>query len=279
MHVVRDLHTLRRFIAREKSQGHTVGFVPTMGALHRGHISLIHEAKKHCDYVVVSIFVNPKQFAAHEDLDTYPRTEEQDLTLLEQYGTAIAYVPHTDSMYPEHFATNIHIDGPLHEGLCSTTRPLFFDGVALVVLKLFNQVQPDIAIFGEKDYQQLCIIQQMVRDLDLPITVIGAPIIREHDGLALSSRNKYLSDEERNIAPELYTILQRVGTLISKNHHDVHGAIEWGKRQLHDKGFAVDYLELRSEESLLPMQVYHSPCRLLVAATVGTCRLLDNIVI
>jgi len=251
--------------------GARIGFVPTMGALHEGHLALVRQAKTMADKVVVSIFVNPLQFAPHEDLDRYPRNEAGDLALLQSVGCDLVWLPTPDVLYPEGFVSRIAMTGPAL-GLESDFRPHFFSGVATVVMKLLNQVRPDLAVFGEKDYQQLAVIRAMVRDFDMQIEVVGHPTVREADGLALSSRNAYLSPEERAAAPRLNQVLRDIAAAADKD-----AAIATGVDALLAAGFAkVDYLTVCDAETLGPVRDGH-PRRALAAAWLGKTRLIDNI--
>ena len=276
----RTLADLRRQVAGLRVPGKTkaakVGFVPTMGALHDGHLQLVKHAKSLCDKVVVSIFVNPLQFAPTEDLDRYPRQEGKDVAMLQDVGCDLVYLPAPDVLYPEGFVSRIEMDGPA-KGLESDFRPQFFSGVATVVSKLFNQVRPDIAVFGEKDYQQLAVIRAMVRDFDMDIDVVGYPTVREADGLALSSRNAYLNAAERAIAPKLFEALQRVRDA-ARTNEDIGKAIEQAKRDLVDSGFdRIDYLAVRDADTLGDLTADSRIGRILVAAWLGKTRLIDNI--
>lgn len=240
-----------------------VALVPTMGALHAGHMALIAEARKHADFVVASIFVNPKQFGPNEDYGRYPRALESDLKKLGEAGAQLAYTPSVEDMYPEGYSTTIS-PGALGQILCGQFRPGHFDGVATVVGKLLLRCLPHVALFGEKDYQQLCIIRRLVTDLDIPMEIIGLPTIREADGLALSSRNAYLTPEERATAPLLYKTLKSIRTPAD---------IEPAKAALTQAGFKLDYLEIRDAETLAPA----TSGRVLVAAWLGKTRLIDNV--
>ena len=250
--------------------------VPTMGALHEGHVSLVTEAKKHAAHVVVSIFVNPTQFAPHEDFDAYPRTLEADMARLGD-GAAIVFAPTAREMYPDGHATTITVGGPSH-GLETDFRPHFFAGVATVVAKLLIAASPDIAVFGEKDYQQLLVVQRLVRDLALPIQVLGAPTLREADGLAMSSRNAYLSPAERGIAARLNVILKDV--IAAARLGDLRAAEAAGIQGLYDAGFDhVDYVAIRDAGSLDHIAALERPARVLAAAKIGKTRLIDNMAI
>ncbi|WP_297425107.1 pantoate--beta-alanine ligase [uncultured Acinetobacter sp.] len=252
-----------------------IGFVPTMGNLHQGHLNLVREAKKLCDVVVVSIFVNPIQFGPNEDFDSYPRTLEQDQRLLAEVGCDIVFAPTVEQMYGNQpRLTNISVGGITND-LCGLQRPGHFDGVAVVVTKLFNMVQPKYAFFGEKDYQQLAVIRQFVRDLNIPLEVIGVPIARAEDGLALSSRNGYLSPEHRAIAPTIYQSLKAAATQLQAGEAlaDVLAIL---RQSLTDAGFEVDYVEARSPQ-LQQVQQFDQDVVLFVAAKLGATRLIDNL--
>lgn len=267
----RTLPALRQAVARLRSEGATIGFVPTMGALHEGHLALVKKAKALCDKVVVSIFVNPLQFAPTEDLDRYPRTEAADIALLQSVGCDLVYLPTTDILYPADFVSRIDMHGPAL-GLETDFRPQFFGGVTTVVMKLFNQVRPDVAVFGEKDYQQLAVIRTMVRDFDMTVDVVGYPTVRESDGLALSSRNAYLSAEERAVAPRIHQALQTI-----KLSNDPDAATTQAKADLTAAGFGpIDYIAVRDAVTLGPVRDGH-PRRILAALWLGKTRLIDNI--
>jgi pantoate--beta-alanine ligase len=270
--------SLRRSVSTWRDAGETVALVPTMGALHAGHLSLVRRARRLADRVVVSIFVNPAQFAPTEDFSTYPRTFDTDVKLLGEEKTDLVWAPKSVSvMYPEGFATRIVPEGPATAGLEDRFRPDFFKGVATVVAKLFTQVTPDVAVFGEKDYQQLKVVSRMARDLDLPLKVIGAATVRETDGLAMSSRNVYLSSEERAVAPVLHRVLTLCAEKIAKGR-PVDTILSEGREAIERAGFVLDYLEARHAESLLPVRsTKDGPVRLLVAAKLGKTRLIDNV--
>ncbi|MDA0781743.1 MAG: pantoate--beta-alanine ligase [Rickettsiales bacterium] len=265
---------LRNVVARFRKEGKKIGFVPTMGALHEGHLSLVDIAKQSADIVVVSIFVNPTQFAEGEDFDKYPRTIEDDKKKLQTKNVDIVYLPSKEEMYPQGFDIKISV-GQIAKELEGVTRPHFFDGVALVVNKLFMQVQPDIAVFGQKDYQQLHVIRKLVAAFDIAVKVIGADIVREKNGLAMSSRNRYLSDEKRELAANLYRIMNEVANNIKKGS-SFEKALYWGKEELQKAGFTkVDYLEIRNPQTLLKTDSL--PARLLAAVYLDEVRLIDNI--
>jgi pantoate--beta-alanine ligase len=248
-----------------------------MGALHDGHISLVRLARRRAKKVVVSIFVNPTQFAAHEDLGSYPRTWKADLAKLAAEGVDLIWHPDAKTMYPDGFATRVAPEGPALAGLEDRFRPHFFGGVATVVTKLFTQVRPDMALFGEKDFQQLKVVTRMARDLDLGVKVIGGAIVRERDGLAMSSRNVYLSPEERSTAPVLFRTLKETAKRL-RGGDRFNAALADGAEAIGRTGFVVDYLEARHAETLAPVaSVKEGPVRLLVAAKLGTTRLIDNI--
>ena len=270
--------SLRRSVARWRDAGATVALVPTMGALHRGHLSLVRLARRRADHVVVSIFVNPAQFAPTEDFSSYPRTFATDLAMLAEAQADLVWAPKSVGvMYGQGFATRIVPEGPAVAGLEDRFRPDFFKGVATVVAKLFTQTMPDIAVFGEKDYQQLKVVTRMARDLDLPVRVVGAPTVREGDGLAMSSRNVYLSAEERAVAPVLHRVLTLCAARIAKGR-PIATILGEGREAILRGGFDLDYLEARHAETLLPIRsARNGPVRLLVAARLGKTRLIDNV--
>jgi len=271
--VVTTIAALRQALAAWRPQ--RVGMVPTMGALHDGHVSLVRAARAATDRVLVSIFVNPAQFAPHEDFASYPRTMEADLEKLADAD--LVFAPGVSEIYPGGFTTGIAVGGP-SAGLESDVRPHFFGGVATVVCKLLIAAMPDIALFGEKDYQQLLVVRQMARDLALPTRIIGAPIVREADGLALSSRNAYLSPEERKVAGQLNLILKDV--IARARGGDLRAAEAWGAAALKRAGFdPVDYVAIRDAETLAVAQSLDRPARVLAAARIGRTRLIDNMAI
>jgi pantoate--beta-alanine ligase len=273
---VRTVNALRTQTGKWRRAGESIALVPTMGALHEGHLELVRLAKRKCTRAVVSIFVNPAQFAPHEDFDRYPRDEAGDLAKLAGVGCDLVWSPGRGVMYPEGFATRI-VPAGTAEGLESDFRPHFFSGVATVCCKLFGQVGPDIAVFGEKDYQQLAVVRQMARDLDLPLEIVGAPTVREADGLALSSRNAYLSARERGIAPLLHRAIVRVGEAVAQGGI-VAGAVAGARADLEAAGFRVDYLEVRDAATLEPAGPgAPGPLRVLAAAWLGKTRLIDNV--
>lgn len=276
--VLRKVSALRAQVKSWRGAAETLALVPTMGALHAGHLELVQLAKTRCRRAVVSIFVNPAQFAPHEDFDRYPRDEAGDLAKLASVGCDLVWSPDRSEMYPEGFATRIAPAGAA-EGLESDFRPHFFGGVATVCCKLFTQVAPDIAVFGEKDYQQLMVVKQMVRDLDLPLQVVGLPTVREADGLAMSSRNAYLSAQERQTAPAIHRVISRVAQIVGQRG-SIAIAIAEGKTVLEAAGFRVDYLDVRDAETLqAPAPDTGRPLRVLAAAWLGKTRLIDNIAV
>lgn len=278
MQIFRDVRTLNDGLAMLRAGGGQVAMVPTMGALHAGHMALVARARALADHVVVSIFVNPTQFGPHEDLAAYPRREAEDAALLDAADVDIIWAPGVEVMYPQGFATSIHVAG-VSEGLDGAARPGHFDGVATVVAKLFGQVRPDIACFGEKDYQQLAVIRRLVADLDLGVRIVGVPTERDADGLALSSRNAYLNATHRARAVALPEVLVTAGEAI-RAREDVPAVLAWAVRYLTDSGFdSVDYVALCDAATLMPMMRLDRPARLLAAARIGGTRLIDNIAV
>src|SRR5882724_274887 len=277
--VLRRLAPLRAWVSRARSKRETVALVPTMGALHAGHLALVRLARRRADRVVVSIFVNPAQFAPNEDYGNYPRTWDADIAALSQLGVDAIWAPNVATMYPDGFATKIAPGGPALAGLEDKFRPHFFGGVCTVVAKLLLQVQPDIATFGEKDYQQLKVVTAMARDLNIATRIAGVPTVREKDGLAMSSRNAYLSPDERAAAPALHRVLKACAASLKKGGPLAPTLIE-GEAEIEQAGFAVDYLEARHAETLARISsVKDGPVRLLVAAKIGRTRLIDNIAV
>ena len=282
MQTVTTLGVLRKAVDELRAGGGTVALVPTMGALHEGHLTLVREAKSRADHVVASIFVNPRQFGPNEDFGTYPRQLARDSELLAAEGVAVLWAPPLEEAYPEGYATNVSVAG-VSEGLCGSDRPGHFDGVATVVLKLFNQVRPDMAFFGEKDWQQLAVIRRMARDLDLTqpcvAAIHGVPIVREADGLAMSSRNAYLSAEQRAAAAALPAAMRdavaaiRAGAPVGQMLGSLHDRLVMS-------GFdSVDYAEVRDGDGLSPLDIPTANARLFVAARIGETRLIDNMAI
>ncbi|QUS40399.1 pantoate--beta-alanine ligase [Tardiphaga alba] len=275
--IARTLPALRRAVDGLRARKATVGLVPTMGALHDGHIALVRLALRRCDKVVVSIFVNPTQFAPTEDFGAYPRTWKSDLAKLTEAGADLVWNPDAKVMYPEGFATKIVTEGPATADLEDRFRPHFFGGVATVVGKLFTQVRPDMAFFGEKDFQQLKVVTRMARDLDLGVKVIGATTVRERDGLAMSSRNVYLSPEDRATAPVLYKAMKETAKRL-KAGEDMETVLAGGAAMITAAGFVLDYFEARHSETLAKVSsMKDGPVRLILAAKLGKTRLIDNI--
>ncbi|MBY8824674.1 pantoate--beta-alanine ligase [Sphingomonas colocasiae] len=278
MQTVRDLEQLRAAIAAFRAEGLSVALVATMGALHAGHMALVEAAKARADRVVTSIFVNPRQFGPNEDLSRYPRRERADADMLEAAGCALLWMPPVEVMYPAGFATTVSVTG-VSDGLDGASRPGHFDGVATVVSKLFNQVRPDFALFGEKDYQQLAVIRRMVADLDMGIEIVGVPTQRDEDGLALSSRNIYLTEQEREAARMLPRALGEAARAISGGTA-VATALERAEAALARAGFdPIDYVALCDAETLQPVDDLERPARLMAAARIGGTRLIDNLAV
>ncbi|MDK9694912.1 MAG: pantoate--beta-alanine ligase [Siculibacillus sp.] len=276
--IVRTVAELRTHVDAWRRAGETVAMVPTMGALHEGHLSLVEEGFRRATHVVVSIFVNPTQFAPHEDFQTYPRTEGTDVEKLAGLGTDLVFAPNALEMYPLGSVTRVEVAGPAL-GLETDFRPHFFSGVATVVAKLLVACAPDIAIFGEKDYQQLAVVRQMVRDLMIPVEIVGGATVREADGLAMSSRNAYLSPRERVIAPRLVAEMRRVAETVRAGG-DAASALATAKAALLAAGFdRVDYLEIRNAVTLAAPSETGEPLRLLAALWLGRTRLIDNIAV
>ena len=276
--IIRNVTSLGRETARWKAEGLSYAIVPTMGALHEGHLDLVREGFKVADRVVVSIFVNPKQFGAKEDLSRYPRDEEGDVEKLGIEGVPLIYAPTPDSIYPLDFSTTIHIEGPAKVGLEDKYRPHFFDGVATVVSKLFIQSGANFAMFGEKDYQQLMVVTRVAKDLDIPIEVVGITTRREEDGLAMSSRNRYLSKIERAQATAIHKNLQQAAEKIRSGINQ-QTATRAASRSLTTLGFKVDYVTARNAETLAVPRSADEPLRLIAAAWLGKTRLIDNIAV
>jgi pantoate--beta-alanine ligase len=279
LRVVRTVTALRRAVSSWRRTGERIALVPTMGALHAGHLALVRTARRRAPRVVVSIFVNPAQFAPHEDLASYPRTFEADLEALDEMAVDLVWAPPLEVMYPSGFATRIVPAGPAAVGLEDKFRPHFFAGVATVVAKLLTQCAPDIALFGEKDYQQLKVVTRMAQDLDVPVKIVGVPTVREPDGLARSSRNSYLSATERAAAPVLHRVLADCAGKIARGEL-IARVLDEGGLAIERAGFGLDYLEARHADTLLPIaSLDGGPIRLLVAARIGKTRLIDNIAV
>ncbi|WP_036259741.1 pantoate--beta-alanine ligase [Methylocapsa aurea] len=277
--ILRDVASLRAQVAQWRAQGETIALTPTMGALHAGHVALLLEAKRCARRSVMSIFVNPTQFAPTEDFENYPRSLEADAAKFAAAGGDALFAPSVEEMYGEGFATKIVVGGPAEAGLEDRFRPTHFSGVATVVAKLLNQCRPDVAIFGEKDYQQLKVVTRMARDLDIDVAILGAPTIREPDGLALSSRNIYLSAQERAAAPNLHAALARCAFDINSGI-SIDAALAAAKASIAAVGFEADYVEARDAQTLAPIaRREDGPMRLLAAARLGKTRLIDNIAV
>ncbi|MCA3556359.1 pantoate--beta-alanine ligase [Aestuariivirga sp.] len=274
--LVRTLAALCRETARWRAEGLRYAVAPTMGAIHSGHTELVAEGLKRADRVIATIFINPMQFAAHEDLGKYPRDEEGDVRKLGQAGCHMIYVPNPEEIYPEGFCTTVTLGGPAKAGLEDKFRPQFFDGVTTVVAKLFIQTGADCAMFGEKDYQQLKVVTRMAKDLDIPIEVVGIPTVREEDGLAKSSRNVYLSKPERQQALAIHSTIGHAAERI-RGGLDLQSAMTLATRTLLALGFRVDYVTVRNAETLAPPQHRGEPLRILAAAWLGKTRLIDNV--
>jgi pantoate--beta-alanine ligase len=276
LQVARSVADLRAAIAGWRAAGESVALVPTMGALHDGHLSLVRQGRTLADRVVATIFVNPTQFAANEDLASYPRREARDFAMLRDVGVPLVFAPDVAEMYPDGFSTTVTVAG-VSEGLCGAHRPGHFAGVATIVTKLLLQALPDVALFGEKDYQQLQVIRRLTRDLDIPVRIVGAPTAREADGLALSSRNAYLDDTSRRIAPAMHRALSAAAVRLA-NGEDPASVLADGAATLRQVGFdPVEYFEWRDAETLAPQPAPGRPGRLLVAAWLGRTRLIDNV--
>jgi pantoate--beta-alanine ligase len=276
--VIRALPALKRAVSDFQTRRCKIALVPTMGALHAGHLALVRIAQRRADRVIVSIFVNPTQFAPNEDLKTYPRTFATDIAALAALKTDLVWAPAVATMYPEGFATRIVPEGPATAGLEDAFRPHFFAGVATVVAKLLIQCEPDVAVFGEKDFQQLKVVTRVARDLGLKTRIVGAPIVRETDGLAMSSRNRYLAPDQRAVASTLHRVLRECAAAIAAGR-PMGAVLEKGRAAIADAGFALDYLDARHAETLAPITAPDGPIRLLVAARIGATRLIDNVAV
>ena len=277
METVRDTPSLRAATGAFRAAGERVALVPTMGALHAGHLALVAAGRQRADRVLVSIFVNPKQFSASEDLGRYPRREAEDTRLLEAAGCDLLFLPSPEAIYPPGFATTIHVEG-LDRPMEGAARPGHFDGVATVVLKLLLLATPDIAIFGEKDWQQLQLLRRLARDLDLGVEIAAVPVVREPDGLAFSSRNAHLSAAERTAAAALPQAVQAAATALATGE-DADAVLAGAKRRLLSAGFRIDYLTLADGETLAPLESVRPGARLFVAASIGSTRLIDNMAV
>ena len=275
--IYNTVDNFQRFLSEARQQGHTIGFVPTMGSLHQGHLDLVQKASELADIVVVSIFVNPMQFCPHEDFDAYPRTLDSDCHALSDYRCDAVFAPTVREIYPKGVNTEIDVPG-LSTILCGHHRPGHFKGVATVVAKLLNIVQPKVAVFGNKDYQQLQVIRTLVADLLIPVEIVGADTAREPSGLAMNSRNAYLSATERETASLLYASLQVIGEAL-QNDHQVTATLKHQRERLAASGFVIDYLEIRDANDLSRSYVESETAVVLVAARLGQARLIDNLVV
>ncbi len=278
METLGSVDSLRARVTGWRRAGERIAFVPTMGNLHEGHLQLVREARKLAPRVVVSVFVNPLQFGPGEDLDSYPRTLDADRAALEANGVDLLFTPSVETMYPRGVERSTVVEVPeVSEGLCGEFRPGHFTGVATVVARLFNLVQPDLALFGEKDYQQLAVIRRMVGDLAWPIGIHGVATVREPDGLAMSSRNQYLTEEERRVAPALYRVLREVADAVRTGHGDYRALERQAMEALAAAGFNPEYVEIRHADSLRPVESGERNCVVLGAARLGVARLIDNV--
>jgi pantoate--beta-alanine ligase len=277
MITVAELGDLHSQVARWRAVG-GVGFVPTMGNLHAGHLSLVREARQHADRVIVSIFVNPMQFGGGEDFDSYPRTLERDAAMLEDEGADLLFAPSANTIYPipQDQQTRVEVPG-LSDIFCGASRPGHFVGVATVVCKLLNMVRPDVAVFGKKDFQQLMVIRRMVEDLAMPVQIMGVDTLREADGLAMSSRNGYLTESERQVAPSLYQVLTELRDALVNGDRDFAGLERQGSERLNERGLKTDYLAIRRAEDLALPEVADRELVILAAAYLGKARLIDNL--
>lgn len=278
LEIVRSVQALRQRVMAWRRAGETVGFVPTMGFLHDGHMSLVRNSRAQNDRTVVSIFVNPRQFNSASDLEAYPRDEGRDAALLDENGTDLLFAPDVDEMYPAGFCTGVEVSG-LTDCLCGATRPGHFAGVAVVVTKLLLQCLPDRAYFGAKDFQQLMVVRRLVRDLDIPVEIRGIDTVRESDGLAMSSRNWYLTEAQRAVAPAVFGVLTDIAETAGRDG-DVSGAISRGRKRLSDLGFGtIDYLEMRDAGNLALVTRPTQPARAFAAVFLGKARLIDNVAV
>lgn len=276
MQTVKTIRALRAAIKQWRRDDQSIAFVPTMGNLHAGHLKLIETARQQADKVVVSIFVNPTQFGPNEDFASYPRTEQQDQDKLIACGADLLFLPTVQEIYPQPVQTRVSVEN-LSRLHCGVSRPGHFDGVAIVVCKLLNIVQPDLLLLGEKDFQQLCVIRQMVADLNIPVEIQSVPTVREADGLAMSSRNSYLSDTERTQAPKLYQAITNVRNAIVTGRADFNALIQQQSQLLQEAGFVIDYFTVARTTDLLPPTPTDSQLVILIAARLGKTRLIDNV--
>jgi len=280
MKAIKSISEIREKVKALKQEGKTIGFVPTMGALHEGHLSLFRLAQEHVDEVIASIYVNPKQFGPDEDFDEYPRQLKNDLAKCEMEGVSAVFAPNDNIMYPSKQYVRIELD-ELNKYMDGGSRPGFFEGILIVVNKLFNIIQPDVAVFGQKDIQQFCILQQMVKEFNHNVKLVMGPIKRANDGLALSSRNKYLDDQQRKMAPGLYRALRYTKKQISDGAKNINLLLDHQKRELEEKGFKIDYLNLFSFDKMAPVKDVTTGSKYILAGAVylGETRLIDNLII
>ena len=278
MNTVKTVRELRAYVDHARSAGKRIGFVPTMGNLHRGHATLVTKAAQQSDFVVASIFVNPLQFGASEDMDKYPRSIDADQKILLESGCNLLFSPNVEEIYPRGTTGQTRVSVPqLSKILCGASRPGHLEGVATVVSTLFNMVQPYIAVFGQKDYQQLAVVRAMVRDLHMRVKIIGEPTVRASDGLALSSRNAYLTEGQRTIAPVLYSCLSKIAAAIRTGDRDYARLRAEQARQIESKGLRLDYIEVLQGQNLCPAKAEDRDVVILVAAYLGAARLIDNL--
>ncbi|SMB99986.1 pantothenate synthetase [Thermanaeromonas toyohensis ToBE] len=279
MELFKTIPQVRQWVKAQRQQGKSIGLVPTMGYLHEGHLTLVRRAKDLCDAVIMSIFVNPTQFGPQEDYERYPRDLERDLRLAQEVGVDAVFAPEVEEMYPPGYATYVEVEG-LTEVLCGASRPGHFRGVATIVTKLFNIVQPDKAFFGLKDYQQAMVIKRMVQDLNIPVEIVTVPTVREEDGLALSSRNKYLTPEERRQALSLYRALKLGEGLIRQGERQASKVREAMAKEILSQPLArIDYVSINDAETLNPLEEISGKVLLAVAVWIGSTRLIDNLVV
>lgn len=280
MKVIRSIQEMYKLSESARKEGKIIGFVPTMGYLHEGHLSLIRIARKRCDLLVVSIFVNPTQFGPNEDLNSYPRDFERDSKLCEKEGVDVIFAPTTEEMYPDGYSTWVEVKGPVTEVLCGAFRPGHFRGVTTVVAKLFNIVQPHFAVFGQKDAQQLVVIKKMTRELNFPVEIVAAPTVREKDGLAMSSRNEYLNENERKVAPKIYQSLILAKNMLLRGERDTEKIKNEMRKFLESaKLIKVQYIDIVDADTLEPLKNARGRVMVALAAFLGKARLIDNIIV
>jgi pantoate--beta-alanine ligase len=275
--VIETVTDIRKYVQEQKRKGLKLSLVPTMGALHEGHLALINAAQKENDIVIVSIFVNPTQFGPKEDFEAYPRTLHDDLKKIENYNVQCVFSPSVNEMYPKGFSTSVHISG-ITDILCGAKRTGHFDGVGLIVAKLFMLCLPETAYFGEKDFQQICIVNKLVQDLNIPVSIIPVPTVRDKNGLALSSRNQYLNANEYKVASTLNVTLSKMAQLLNNDKCTINECVTWGRGELENQGFEeIDYLEIRDSTELRLADKVHNNLRIFAAVKLGKARLIDNI--